>query len=189
MNKLAVSLIAAGIAASAFAQTPATPAAPATPGAPAAARKPIAPGDKKWLKDVSEAVLIEQKFLDLVVNNKTATYTEETKKATGQMSGELKRFWTALATLAQDKGGEVASEVSKNELSKVSRMQKEKADEFEKEFFKDLGKEAKQTAKLFDASKTLQDPDIKRFAEDWATTFKGHGAAAASTEKALTGKK
>src|SRR5260221_8477278 len=103
MNKLALFLIAAtAIAASAVAQLPGSAVPPSTPGpaAGAAAAKPkalLAPADKKWIKDVSEAVLIEQKFLELVVNNKTATFSEETKRTPGTMSGDLKRVWNALA--------------------------------------------------------------------------------------------
>jgi hypothetical protein len=185
MKKISLFLVAATFAVAASAQTPATPAAPAAGAATTAEpkAKPLSLSDKKFIKDASEAILIEQKYLALVVDNKTATFTEETKRATGPMSGELKRIWTALATLATNKGAEVAQEVDKADLAKVQKLSKEKPDKFEKEFFKDLAKETKKTAKLFEGSKSLQDPDVKKFAEDWATVIKGHDVAAETGEK------
>lgn len=194
MKKLVLSLTLALTAAAAHAQAPATatPAAPATPGAPAAPAAPAKPlglADKKFIKDLSENILVEQKFLALIVDNKTGTYNDETKRTTGTMNGELKKIWTGLATLAQTKGAEVAQEVSKSDLAKIQRLGKEKADKFEKEFFKDLGKETARTMKLLDTAKTLQDPDVKLFAEDWGTVIKGHDKAVAGAEKAASGKK
>lgn len=191
MKKLVLSLLATSLAIAAQAQTPATPTTPGAATAPAATPKPkpLADADKKFIKEASEAILIEQKYLQLITDNKTATYTEETKRATGTMTGDLKRIWTGLATLATTKSSEVAQEVSKNDLAKVQKLSKERPDKFEKEFFKDLGKETKQTAKLFEALKTLQDPDVKKFAEDWNVTIKGHETTVEATEKQLGGKK
>jgi hypothetical protein len=194
MKKLALFLAVTSLAAAAHAQTPAaTPSPLGTSTTPAAAAtpkpKPLAEADKKFIKDVSEAVLIEQKYLALVVDNKTATFSEETKRATGPTAGELKRIWTALATLATTKGAPVAQEASKMEQPKVDRLAKEKPDKFEKEFFKEFGKETKKTAKIFDSAKTLMDADVKKFADDWTVTIKGHDATVEATEKQLAAKK
>jgi predicted outer membrane protein len=194
MKPFAFSLLLAALAVSASAQTPATPTTPTKFGTAgtgsgvaasgtAAPAKPISPSDKKFVKDVSEGVLIEQKYLALVTENRTATFSEELKRGVGSMAGELKRIWTALATLAVAKGAEVAQEVNKNDLAKVAKVQKEKPDKFEKEFYSELAKETKKTAKLFDSAKTLQDPEIKRFAEDWATIIKGHEATMEKASK------
>ena len=189
MKKLALFLLAASLTVAAYAQAPtATPAA-ATPAPSAPKPKPLADADKKFVKDVSEAILIEQKYLQLVVDNKTATFTEETKRATGPMSGDLKRIWTALATVAMAKGAVVAQEVSKTDLMKVDKLGKEKWDKFEKDFFKELGKETKKTAKLFDSAKTVLDADVKKFADDWAVTIKTHDTSVETTEKQLNAKK
>ena len=190
MKKLTLSLLTVTLAIAAGAQTPATPGTAPTAATTAEAKpKPLSVGDKKFIKDLSLAVLTEQKFLALVVDNKTGTFTEETKTATGPMSGELKRIWTALATLATTKGAEVAQDVEKNDAAKVLKLGKEKPDKFEKEFFKDLGKETKKTAKLMESAKTLQDPEVKKFAEDWATVIKGHDVAVEKAEKQPAKKK
>jgi hypothetical protein len=191
MKKLALTLVAATLAIAAHAQTPAAPAAAGTPapGAAAAKPKPLGASDKKFIMDLSNAILTEQKYLQLIVDNKTATFDPATTRATGTMSGDLKKIWTALATIATTKGAEVAQEVSKSDLAKVQKLGKEKPDKFEKEFFKDLAKETKQTAKLFEASKTLQDPDVKKFADDWNVTIKSHDASVEAAEKQLAGKK
>lgn len=198
MKPFAFSLALASIVLSTSAQTPTTPtqfgtagtgsgaAASGTVSAPA---KPLSSSDKKFVKDVSGAILLEQKYLQLVESNKTATFSEDTTKATGKMSGELKRIWTALATLATAKGAEVAQEVEKNDLAKVQKVGKEKPEKFEKEFFQELGKETKKTSKLLDAAKTLQDAEVKRFAEDWTTVIKGHETAVELAAKGLAKKK
>jgi predicted outer membrane protein len=74
-------------------------------------------------------------------------------------------------------------------MAKVQKLTKEKPDKFEKEFFKDLSKETKQTTKLFESAKTLQDADIKKFAEDWTVTIKGHETAMETAEKQAAKKK
>ncbi len=75
------------------------------------------------------------------------------------------------------------------EESKVQRVSKEKPDKFEKEFFKDLGKETKRAVKLFEGSKTLLDAGIKKFADDWTVTIKGHDGSVETAEKHLTAAK
>ncbi|MGB8170722.1 MAG: DUF4142 domain-containing protein [Chthoniobacteraceae bacterium] len=190
MKKLLLSLVGATLTVGAVAQTPATPATPAAT-APTAAEpkpKPLAPPDKKFVKDASDAVLLEQKYLALMTDPKLDMLGETTKRDIKKVGDELKRIWTSLATLATLKGTEVAQEVSKTDLAKIEKLTKEKPDRFDKEFFKDFSRETKKTAKLFESSKTLQDPDVKKFAEDWATVTKGHDLAAETAEKA-SGKK
>jgi Domain of unknown function (DUF4142) len=188
MKKILLSIVGATLTVSAIAQTPAAPAT----SAPAAAEpkaKPLAPADKKFVKDASDAVLLEQKYLALMTDQKLDMLGETTKRDVKKIGDELKRIWTSLATLATLKGTEVAQEVSKTDLSKIEKLTKEKPDKFDKEFFKDFSKETKKTAKLFESFKTLQDPDVKKFAEDWATVTKGHDLAAETAEKASAKKK
>lgn len=187
MKKLLLSLVGATLSVSAIAQAPAT-TAPAT-GTTEPKPKPLSVTDKKFVKDASEAILVEQKYLALMTDQKLEMLGETTKRDVKKMEGELKRIWTALATLATMKNTEVAQEISKNDLTKIEKLTKEKPDKFEKEFFKDLGKETKKTVKLFESFKTLQDPDVKKFAEDWATVTKGHDLAAETGEKSSAKKK
>jgi hypothetical protein len=193
MKKLTLSLLTLALSTAAHAQTPA--AAPATPGtatAPAAAaapKKPLAPGDKKFIKDASEAILLEQKFLEVMAGYQGATIAETTTRNINTMKGDLKRILTALDKLSQEKGGELAKEIAKTDASKADRLAKEKPDKFEKEFFKDLSKETKVTAKVFESSKTLQDADLKKFADDWLVTIKDHDTKSEAAEKAASAPK
>ncbi len=184
MKKLLLTLATATIAIAATAQTPAPPAAPGTP-VPAATPKPkpLSPTDKKFLTDISEGILNEQKLLMLLTDPKVAAYSESLQRDIKRANSDLKRIWTALATLATDKGAVLTQEISKVDLAKIERLTKEKPDKFDKEFFKDFGKVTARTVKLFESSKTLQDPDVKKFADDWVTVSKGHDLLATNGEK------
>ena len=184
MKKLLLTLATATIAIAATAQTPAPPAAPGTP-VPAATPKPkpLSPTDKKFLTDVSEGILNEQKLLMLLTDPKVAAYSESLQRDIKRANSDLKRIWTALATLATDKGAVLTQEISKVDLAKIERLTKEKPDKFDKEFFKDFGKVTARTVKLFESSKTLQDPEVKKFADDWVTVSKGHDLLATNGEK------
>jgi|GEM_PF-4958629 len=192
MKKLSILIAAASLAISAQAQTPAAPAA--TTGAPAAAApatpapKPLGMADKKFLKDLSEAILLEQKYLQVFTDAKP-TLAETTQRDTNKITAELKRVWTALAKVATAKGAELATEVSKSDAAKIDKLSKEKPDKIVKEFFKDFGKETGRTVKLLDSAKSLQDPDVKVFVEDWSAVLKGHDKAAQAGEKSATAKK
>lgn len=191
MKKLLLSLVGASLTVSAIAQTPAAPATPATT-APAAAEpkaKPLSVMDKKFIKDASDGILLEQKYLTLLTDQKTGMLSESLQRDIKKMDGDLKRIWTSLATLGTMKNAELAKEISKTDLTNIEKLTKAKPDKFDKEFFKDLSKETKKTVKLFDSFKTLQDPDVKKFAEDWATVVKGHDLAAETGEKSAMKKK
>lgn len=178
-------------ASQATAQDPAAPAAPAaTVGAapattPAAKPKPLGEADKRFFKEVSEAILVEQKLA--LMGTKDA-HGEETKKAATTINNELKKLWERFATLSQEKGATIATEVSKSDANKAERIAKQKEERFDKDLLDDLGKEAKKTTRLFE-SKTLQDPEVKQFASEWAPTIKGHETTIDRAEKALGKKK
>ncbi len=189
MKKFALSAILTFLAVGAYAQTPAAPAAaPAAPGAATAPAKPIGMADKKFIKDFSEVVLIEQAFLKLLIDSKP-TLSEGFERDVKKADADLKKLWTALATLASSKKADLATEISKSDLAKVQKLGKEKRDKFQKEFFKDFGKETGKGVKLLDGAKTLQDPEVKIFAEDWGGYLKFANRVAESGEKSAAAKK
>lgn len=178
MKKLLLTLLSATLAIGAIAQTPATEAKP----------KPLSSTDKSFVKNAGDAILLEQKYLALMAGPKMEMLEGTTKDDVEKINDDLKRMWAAVSALASLKTVELSQDLSKSDLAKVEKLGKEKPDKFGKEFFKDLSKETKKTAKLFESSKTLQDADVKKFAEDWASTVKEHDVAAESGEKA-SGKK
>jgi predicted outer membrane protein len=191
----AASFLALALAASnALAQAPAVPSTPAaattgvagattTTAAPAATPKPkpLGESEKRFFKEVSEAILIEQKLALMGTKN---AQNEEAKKAAGTINNELTKLWEKFATLSQEKGATIATEVSKSDASKAERIGKQKEEKFDKDLIEALGKEAKKTTKLFE-SKTLQDPEVKQFAAEWAPTIKGQETTIDRAEKAL----
>lgn len=190
MKKLLLSLLGTTLAIAATAQTPAAPAA-AGATAPAATPKPkpLSPTDKKFIMDVSDGLLTEQKYLMLLTDAKIGSYSEGMQRDIKRANGDLKRIWTALATLATAKGAEVAQEVSKAELTKIDKLTKEKPDKFDKEFFKDFGKITAKTVKLFEGAKSLQDPEVRQFAADWGTIVTSQDLLATTGEKMAAKKK
>ena len=203
MKKLTISIAHTVFLALALATTSGRAQAPATPPAPtgtgtgattstgavtttsvAAKPKPLGEPEKRFFKEVSEAILFEQKLATI---GSKATVGEESKKAFNTVNNELKRVWEKFATLSMEKGATISQEVSKSDASKAERIGKLKEDKLEKELIEDLGKETKKTSRLFD-SKTLQDPVLKKFADDWGPTIKGHEGTIDKAEKAL-GKK
>jgi len=191
MKKLALFVLLTSLAAGAYAQAPAVPAAPgaapaATPAAPPA--KPVSMADKKLIKDLSDVVLVDQAYLKVLVDSKVSlgqSLDSDMKKS----DGNLKRMWTALASLGTAKKAELATEISKSDLAKVQKLSKEKPDKFQKEFFKDFSKETAKSVKLLDGAKSIQDPELKIFIEDWTGTVKGVNLFAESGERAATAKK
>jgi predicted outer membrane protein len=190
--RLCIALLSGALATAASAQAPATPAPPGaagtgTTGKPPATGSAKAPelsvGDKKFFKDASEGILLEQKLV--VLGSKTST-NDTVKKECDKMTGELTKVWERLATLSMSKGAQLAADVAKTDAAKVDRLAKLKPDKFDKEFVKDLGKETKKTAKFFGmAEKTLQDGEVKKFASDWSPTIKGHDEEVDRAQKEL----
>jgi predicted outer membrane protein len=166
------------------ATAPTTPAAPAS--ASAAKPKPLAPADKKFFKDVSEAMLVEQKLAGLAKQGST---NDAVKKLGETITADVGKAWTPFATLSQTKGAELTPDISKADQSNATKLGKVAADKFDKEFLKDLGKETKKTGRLLDSAKSLQDPELKQWLETWGPTLKGHEAAVQKVEKEVGGKK
>lgn len=190
MKKLALFLVVTSLAASAYAQGPAAPATPGTTAATpsAAPAKPLGMADKKLIKDLSELILIEQAYLKVITDVKP-TLAEALERDVKKADSDLKRLWTALANIATTKKADMATEVSKSDLAKVQKLGKEKPEKFQKEFFKDLGKETSKSVKLVDGAKQIQDPEVKIFFEDWGATIKSIDRLAETGAKSASAKK
>ena len=178
--------------AAAFAQAPAAPPPAATTttglgGAAAADKpKPIAPNDKKFIKDAGKSIFYELKLADEV---KTGAKEEGTKKFGELVNKELNKAWEALSELAKAKGETLPTELSGGDKGAAERLKKTKDDAFDKFFFREFMKEAKGLERDFtSASKTAADPDIKSFAVNYLAIVKGHVNDGEKAEKAV-GKK
>ncbi len=179
----------------ALAQAPAAPATttpaattPTAPGAVAAADKPkpMAPNDKKFLKDAGKSIYFELQLADLV---KTGAKEEGTKKYGELVNRELNKAWTALGEIAKAKGETLPAELTGGDKGAVERLKKSKDEAFDKFFFREFVKEAKSLERDFtSASKTAVDPEIKNFAVNYMAIVKGHVNDGEKAEKAV-GKK
>ena len=177
----------------AFAQAPVpatTPPAATTAtglgGAAADKPKPIAPFDKKFIKDAGKSIFYELKLADEV---KTGAKEEGTKKFGELVNRELNKAWEALSALAKEKGETLPAELSGGDKGAAERLKKTKDEAFDKFFFREFMKEAKGLERDFtSASKLAVDPDIKSFAVNYLAIVKGHVTDGEKAEKAV-GKK
>jgi putative membrane protein len=174
-----------------FAQEPAAApaaAAPATtaPLPPAAKPKPLDATEKKFIKDISEQHQVEQKILNVA---KQHASSEAAKGLHNKISADLAKSWEALATVAMAKEAQLVTEVKAADKTSADRMAKLEGDRFDKEFLKDLEKEAKRTAKIVEtAEKAVRDPELKAFIASFGPSLKGHPMEIDAAEKAMKGK-
>lgn len=167
---------------------PSTVLAQASTSTTATKPKALSAGDKKFVKDASAAILLEQKYLELVKPDGPGT--PETKKAAENMSTDLKKVWELLAAGIAEKGVDMAAEVDKADVAKIMKLKEVKPEKFDKELLKDLSKETKKTAKVFEtAGKTVQDEELKKVATDWTEAIKKHDTDLEALEKELAAAK
>jgi hypothetical protein len=94
--------------------------------------------------------------------------TEAAKQTGEKYNAEAQKMWEELAQIAEAKGEKLPIELSGSDKGAVDRLGKAKDEKFDKQFYKDLSKEAKKLATTLEmASKSAQDPEVKGFAEKW----------------------
>ena len=175
---------------SAFAQAPAAPATTtppaATGGAAADKPKPLAPNDKKFIKDAGKSIFYELKLAD---EAKTGAKEEGTKKFGELVNKEMNKAWDALSEIAKAKGETLPTDLSGGDKGFAERLKKTKDEAFDKLFFREFLKEAKGLERDFtSASKMAADADLKNFAVNYLAIVKGHVNDGEKAEKAV-GKK
>ena len=166
---------------------PGAPAAPTVPAAPATTAttttglgggaatdkpKPLAPSDKKFIKDAGKSIYFELQLADLV---KTGAKEEGTKKIGDLVNRELNKAWEALGTIAKAKGETMPAELTGGDKGAAERLKKTKVEGFDKLFFREFLQTAKGLERdVISASKTAGDADIKNFAVNYQAIVKGH---------------
>ena len=157
------------------ATTPAVGATTTAPGGAAAADKPkpLAPADKKFIKDAGKSIFYE---LELAAAAKTGATEEGTKKFGELVNTEMHKAWEALGTIAKAKGEILPTELTGGDKGSIERLKKIKGDNFDKLFFREFMKEAKGLERDFVSAAKFAtgDPEIKNFATNYLAIVKGH---------------
>ena len=183
----AAAFLAASSLASAQNEAPAPAPAAVAPATPAPKAKPLAEPEKKFVKDAAEGHLIEQKLTGLA---KKSASSEGAKKVGAKIAADHAKSWEEFATVSMAKGAQLSMELKASDKSGAERMGKLEGEKFDKEFLKDIGKEAKKLARVFETgSKSMKDPELKAFAEKWVPTLKSHADDVEKAEKELKGAK
>ena len=155
-------------------------------GAAADKPKPLAPNDKKFIKDAGKAIHFELQLADLV---KTGAKEDGTKKFGEQVNTELNKAWVALGAIATTKGETLPTDLTGGDKSAVERLKKTKAEGFDKLFFREFLQTAKGLERdVASAAKTAVDADLKNFAANYMAIVKGHVTDGEKIEKTV-GKK
>jgi len=152
-----------------------------TPGAGASTEKakPLAPNDKKFIKDAGDSVYYE---LALVEKTKIKAGTDAVKNLGEKLNEDLKKIWEEVASVAQTNNEKMPTELSGGDKSAAERLNKLDGEKFDKQFFSLIGKEAKKLSRVFE-TKSLQNADIKKVADNYNATLKNHVTEIDKAEK------
>ncbi len=141
-------------------------------GAPPATKPaPLGDQEKHFVKEAAEAQLNAQLLSSMGMRSLTAA--DPVKKLTAKVNAELLKVWEEFATVGMAKGAQVPTEVGHTDKAAAGKIGKLPADKLDKELIKELAKESKKTARIFDtAGKSLRDPEFKTFVDKWAPALK-----------------
>lgn len=162
------------LSASSHGQTPATDKATA-----ADKPKPMAAQDKKFIKDAGDSLFYELKIAEI---GKKTTKDEGVKRVCELVNDDGNKIWAELAEHAEAAGEKLPIDVSGGDKSAVGRLEKMKDERFDKQVLKDLGKESKKLAQMFETASKSQSSTLKSFAEKWMLAVKNHATEADKAE-------
>jgi putative membrane protein len=168
-----------------LAQTPTTPTSPTTPSTSTtgggAKAKPLAQGDKTFLKNSAESMYF---LISLCDKSKNGAKTDTVKKLGGKIAGDLNKAWGELGEAAKANNEVLASELKGADKSHAEKLGKAEPDKFDKLFLDEAGKEIKKLARYMESgAKSVQSPELKKVAENWGPTIKGYSDEIDKTEK------
>jgi predicted outer membrane protein len=168
-----------------FAQAPTTTTAPTT-GTAAAKPKPLAAGDKSFLKNTAESLYF---LITIADKSKRSANSEPVKKLGEKMAGDLNKIWGELGKIAETNKETLPTELKGSDKTTSERIGKAEADKFDKMFLSSADREAKKVARTFESgAKSLQDPSLKTLAETWGPTVKTLSEEIVKTEKEIAKK-
>jgi len=131
-------------------------------------------------------------MLDAVLYQRSLGEAGNSKKdvAVGKFSEpthkEMLEAWTPLVSIAQARGVQVPSEVSKSEKSEFEKLGKVKSDKYVAEYFQLAAKQSKRNARALDAAaKAFVDPELKTMATNLAKAINAQAEKSEATYKEL----
>ena len=171
-----------------FAQAPTTTATTPTSSTTsttggAAKPKPLAQPDKTFLKNAADSMYF---VINLCEKSKRGAKAESVKKLGEKIAGDLNKVWGEIGGVATANNEVLPSELKGADKSHAEKLGKTEADKFDKAFLDDTGKEMKKLARYMETgSKSAQNPELKKIAENWAPTIKGFSDDIEKLEKEL----
>jgi hypothetical protein len=146
--------------------------------------KPLAPADKKFLKEVTESIFFELAIVDIALRrNRPVGQGRDAAKTLGdKLHPDLQKAFEELKKFAQAKNENVRDELSGGEKRDVEGLRAVNIEKFNKEVSALLGKEGKKLAQTL-ASPSIQHPVLKKIAATHAPTFQQHVADIAQAAK------
>ena len=143
-------------------------------------KTPLAPTDKKFVKDQTEGLYL---VMELIGQSKTNAQTEPVKKLGEKAKADFDKIWGDVAGFATNNMEELPKELKGADISAAERLKKSDKKNWDKDFLKLTGKEVKKMAHAFKDSKTLVSPDLKKIASDWGAVMSSYEGEWDKTEK------
>jgi Domain of unknown function (DUF4142) len=136
---------------------------------------PLAPADKKFIKDASESLYLEMAIVDMALrrNRPVGASVDVAKKLGDKLHPDLKKVWEELSAFAQAKNEKVRDELAGVDKREVEQLRLVDVEKFNKQVVALLGKETKKLTQTFE-SKSIQHPVLKKLAASNSPTLKNH---------------
>jgi putative membrane protein len=138
----------------------------------AAATQRLAPGDAEFIKKAAVGGMAEVKLGQLAQEKGSS---QEVKDFGAKMVADHGKANDELKGIASAKGLEVPADLDAKNQAVYDRLSKLSGSEFDKAYVKDMVRDHKEDVSEFEhASKSLQDPELKGFAEKTLSVIKAH---------------
>jgi len=161
-------------------------AACAVVGAPAWGQQKLGDKDADFVKEAALGNMMEVKLGQYALENAASP---EVKKFAQRMVDDHTKANKELTTFATDKGVTVAKDLDKKCQEVCDKLTKLKGAEFDKEYMRHMLEDhEKDIAKFQEATKNLQDPDLRTWATKTLPTLNEHLRMAKDVHSKVEGK-
>jgi hypothetical protein len=177
--RLATAVILLVAPATHFAQAPAQTPAPADAAAKAAEAaemaRPLAPAEKKFIKETTEGLYYELAIVEIAQrrNRPVGVGRDAAHQLGAKLHPELQKAYADLTAFARAKNEPVRDELSGVEKRDVEQLRDIDLEKFKKEIVKLLSKESKKLSDSF-ASPFIQHSTLKKIVATHAPILKRH---------------
>jgi|SRR5438552_9765162 len=139
--------------------------------------------DYKFAREAAQGNLLEVKLGELAKQKATSPTVQQFGD---QMIKDHTKANEELKKIAAGKGATLPDQLTRREENELERLQKLSGKDFDKTYADHMVKEHQKDIKEFqDAAKNVEDPDVKKFAQDTLPTLEHHEQMAQQMESSV----